>query len=47
MRWGRRRTWACVDAGHNEDGMEVDGRTSAIGGGAGDDAKRCDGRGVR
>ena len=34
-----------VDTGHNEDGMEVDGSTGAIGGGAKGDARRCDGRG--
>ena len=30
---------------HNEDGMEVDGSTGTIGGGAAGDAGRCDGRG--
>src|SRR5579863_6015511 len=35
-----------VDAGQNEDGMEVDGSTNTIGGVAGDDAGRCDGRGA-
>jgi len=34
-----------VNTGHNEDGMGVDGSTSTIGGGAADDAGRCDGRG--
>lgn len=34
-----------VGAGHNKDGMEVDGSTSTTGGGAADDAGRCGGRG--
>ena len=34
-----------ADTGHNEGGMEVDGSTSAIGGGAAEDAECCDGRG--
>jgi len=34
-----------VDTGQNEDGVEVDGSTRAIGGGTTDDDGRCDGRG--